>query len=61
MRVSRRRMNSPTTEVLTTQPPAPPDRRVIITALGVTQILAWGSSYYLPAVLAAPPLPPVAW
>jgi hypothetical protein len=23
--------------------------RVMITALGITQILAWGSSYYLPA------------
>ena len=29
-------------------------RHAIISALGVTQILAWGSSYYLPAVLAAP-------
>ena len=29
-------------------------RQAIISALGVTQILAWGSSYYLPAVLAAP-------
>ena len=29
-------------------------RRAIISALGVTQILAWGSSYYLPAVLAVP-------
>jgi len=27
---------------------------VVVTALGVTQILAWGSSYYLPAVLANP-------
>lgn len=27
-------------------------RRTIITALGVTQIMAWGSSYYLPAVIA---------
>ena len=26
----------------------------VITALGVVQILAWGSSYYLPAVLAEP-------
>ncbi len=33
-----------------------PDRRVVITALGITQILAWGSSYYLPAVLAMPSL-----
>jgi predicted MFS family arabinose efflux permease len=29
-----------------------PDRRVIITALGITQIFAWGSTFYLPAVLA---------
>ena len=29
-------------------------RRTVIAALGVTQILAWGSSYYLPAVLAEP-------
>ncbi|MEO5756356.1 MAG: MFS transporter, partial [Mesorhizobium sp.] len=28
------------------------DRRTIITTLGVTQIMAWGSSYYLPAVIA---------
>jgi MFS family permease len=28
------------------------DRRVIVTALGLTQIMAWGSSYYLPAVIA---------
>jgi len=30
------------------------DRLTVISALGVVQILAWGSSYYLPAVLAAP-------
>jgi MFS family permease len=29
-------------------------RPIVITALGLTQILAWGSSYYLPAVLADP-------
>ena len=29
-------------------------RPLVISVLGVTQILAWGSSYYLPAVLAAP-------
>ena len=29
-----------------------PDRRVIVPALGVTQILAWGSTFYLLAVLA---------
>jgi MFS family permease len=32
----------------------PPHRPRIIAALGVTQIFAWGSSYYLPAVLARP-------
>jgi predicted MFS family arabinose efflux permease len=37
---------------LTTE--AEPIRAVVITALGLTQILAWGSSYYLPAVLAKP-------
>ena len=29
-------------------------RGIIISVLGVTQIFAWGSSYYLPAVLAKP-------
>jgi len=29
-------------------------RHAVIAALGVTQILAWGSTYYLPAVLAEP-------
>ena len=29
-----------------------PDRRFVVTALGVTQILAWGSTFYLLAVLA---------
>ena len=29
-------------------------RLVVISALGVVEILAWGSSFYLPAVLAAP-------
>jgi MFS family permease len=28
--------------------------RVVVPVLGITQILAWGSSYYLPAVLATP-------
>jgi MFS family permease len=31
-----------------------PDKRIVVSALGVTQILAWGSSYYLLAVLAKP-------
>jgi len=29
------------------------NRTVVISALGITQILAWGSSYYLPAILSA--------
>ena len=29
-----------------------PDRRIVIPALGITQILAWGSTFYLLAVLA---------
>jgi hypothetical protein len=35
-------------------PGATRSRGTVITALGVTQILAWGSSYYLSAVLAGP-------
>jgi MFS family permease len=38
-----------------------PSRAVIITALGVTQIFAWGTSYYLPAVLAAPIVADTGW
>ncbi|HVL19945.1 MAG TPA: MFS transporter, partial [Amaricoccus sp.] len=33
----------------------------MITALGLTQILAWGSSYYLPAVLAKPIAADTGW
>lgn len=29
-------------------------RQLVIAALGITQIIAWGASYYLPAVLADP-------
>jgi predicted MFS family arabinose efflux permease len=29
-----------------------PERRLVVTALGITQILAWGSTFYLLAVLA---------
>eukprot|EP01037_Dinobryon_pediforme_P011756 gene11756-11847_t len=36
-------------------------RVVIISALGVTQIFAWGASYYLPAVLAAPIATDTGW
>src|ERR1044071_2478202 len=40
---------------------AAPPARVIVPALGVTQILAWGSSYYLPAVLARPIADETGW
>ena len=30
------------------------EKTVVVTALGSTQTLAWGSSYYLPAILGAP-------
>jgi MFS family permease len=44
-------------------PPAAtgPARRVVIAALGVTQILAWGSSYYLLAVLGKPIAADTGW
>ncbi len=35
------------------EPPHRP-RRVVVTALGISQTLAWASSYYLPAILADP-------
>jgi MFS family permease len=38
-----------------------PSPRLIIPALGVTQILAWGSSYYLPTVLAKPIVADTGW
>ncbi|HVJ32677.1 MAG TPA: MFS transporter [Terriglobia bacterium] len=44
---------------MTLKPPVPP--AVIVTALGITQILAWGSSYYLPAVLAKPIADDTGW
>lgn len=38
-----------------------PGRLVVISVLGVTQIFAWGSSYYLPAVLAKPIAADTGW
>jgi MFS family permease len=38
----------------TTNQPHDRSRRVVVTALGVSQTLAWASSYYLPAILADP-------
>lgn len=37
------------------------DRRLVITALGFTQIFAWGSSYYLLGVLAKPIADETGW
>ena len=39
----------------------PPDRRVVITALGIGQILAWGTSFYFPAVFAEPIVAETGW
>ncbi|WP_052389735.1 MFS transporter [Belnapia moabensis] len=36
-------------------------RLVVVSAIGVAQILAWGSSYYLPAVLAGPIAADTGW
>ncbi|HVO04469.1 MAG TPA: MFS transporter [Candidatus Cybelea sp.] len=38
-----------------------PSPKLIVPALGITQILAWGSSYYLPAVLAKPIATDTGW
>ncbi len=37
------------------------DRRVVITALGISQILAWGTSFYFPAVFAEPIVAETGW
>jgi MFS family permease len=37
------------------------DRRPVVPALGITQILAWGSTFYLLAVLAAPVVKDTGW
>jgi MFS family permease len=42
-------------------PAASRPRLVVVSALGIAQILAWGSSYYLPAVLAAPIVADTGW
>lgn len=39
----------------------PPRRGKIVTALGLIQIISWGSSYYLPAVLAKPIVADTGW
>jgi len=37
------------------------DRRIVITALGIGQILAWGTSFYFPAVFATPIVRDTGW
>ena len=37
------------------------DRRVVISALGIAQILAWGTSFYFPAVFAGPIVADTGW
>jgi MFS family permease len=39
----------------------PLDRRLVITALGIAQILAWGTSFYFPAVFAEPIVRDTGW
>jgi hypothetical protein len=38
-----------------------PDRRIVITALGIAQMLAWGTSFYFPAVFAGPIVADTGW
>jgi len=42
-------------------PAAVPSPKLVIPALGLTQILAWGSTYYLPTVLAKPVAADTGW
>jgi MFS family permease len=42
-------------------PAARPDRRVVLCSLGAGQILAWGTSFYFPAVFAAPIVADTGW
>jgi MFS family permease len=38
-----------------------PGRHVVVTALGIAQILGWGTSFYFPAVLASPIVEDTGW
>jgi MFS family permease len=38
-----------------------PSTRIVITALGISQILGWGTTFYFPAVLAAPIVADTGW
>jgi MFS family permease len=54
-------VSSATTEPIASTAASTPRFRVVIPVLGVTQILAWGSSYYLLAVLAKPIAADTGW
>ncbi|HEX5210501.1 MAG TPA: MFS transporter [Pseudolabrys sp.] len=47
--------------MVTEDPSYPLDRRIVITALGIAQILAWGTSFYFPAVFAGPIVADTGW
>ena len=44
-----------------TATPGAPSRRVVVTALGIAQLLGWGTSFYFPAVLAGPIVADTGW
>jgi MFS family permease len=54
-------VNNPTDRLGTESLPSKPDRRVIVTALGVTEVFAWGSTFYLLGVLAIPIADDTGW
>lgn len=53
------------TSIIATEPPEAatktPSPHIVVSALGLAQILAWGSTYYLLAVLAAPIAQDTGW
>lgn len=59
MRIWGRRMSGAVDEAMTIS--SAPSRLAVIPVLGLTQIFAWGSSYYLPAVLAKPIAADTGW
>lgn len=48
-------------EVARREQPGLRERRIAVGALGVVQILSWGTSYYLPAILVAPIMLDTGW
>ncbi len=44
-----------------TKPDRGHDRRLVVTAFGIAQILAWGTSFYFPAVFAGPIVADTGW